>query len=94
MAGYKKPKDAQIWDIDKVTWPDLWKPYGEKKKWYKSKMKKKSKKYEAFIGRQAKIFFFNETSMIAAGVSALSVIRLSHDPIDILTWISSESLKD
>ena len=35
--------------------------------------------------------YFNETSMIATGVSSLSVSRLSHDPIDVLTWISSGS---
>ena len=35
--------------------------------------------------------YFNETSMIAAEVSSISVSQLSHDPIDILTLISSGS---
>ena len=38
------------------------------------------------------IEYFNETSLIATGVSSLSVSRLSHDPIDVLTWISSGSI--
>ena len=37
------------------------------------------------------IEYLNETSMIATGVSSLSVSRLSHDLIDVITWISSGS---
>jgi len=36
--------------------------------------------------------YFTETCMIATGLSSLSVSRLSHDPIDVLTWISSGSI--